>query len=675
MAMEGITPDPGKLLATIKEGKSVSKGEMLKAYHTEKEILPEVAKIWDVNERTIVRQIERLRDKLAAMKKNFNRAGTKEKIAAFMEEPYPIPTPSSTHPTLKPLTDSCSNCKQLLKISDSNKLDYQDKLEQITKNRDITTKELRKKLTKARGRVRELASELREGGRKDLLRKFQRAKKSLQHYREQFKLLSSKAKKLEAGKKNAERKAEKYRQKNIRLQRKLFSTIRSGTCNSALPPQQDSDVVHLLEKIETLQDEIKRLTVPIPTKEGKQFNTSVREASFYLQDIGVPEHRTSEAIRIVSETINGRQIGCLPSSSTQHRMASEMKVLSKSQVRESLKDKNNLTIKYDGTTKGRVGHLTEVEVASKEKTFLVGVSQQVGGAADEYVRTIEEACDAISPDILCNKTTNTMTDRCITNDSVDKKLEKEKNIHLNKFRCAMHPLDTIAKEVNKALKKMDDVHDRTRKMPFNKGGECNVQAFIRVGSKLFNSESCGDSTDLRSFLKGRGHQKVLPRWVGNRFDILFSSAGLLYHIGPSIVEYFRTVTKPSNDLHRSFVNAWNDKNICHLRCLGLMGHLVTHPWMEAASQDLNILEMNANYYSAVQVLERWAGNPSSLLRDQHTIFSSDPMRDDIFQSLVSPPYEDQMEEPMRGMLMAALEVTKRQLQSQLPGGVFWEPSV
>ncbi|XP_063956979.1 uncharacterized protein LOC129262428 [Lytechinus pictus] len=356
-------------------------------------------------------------------------------------------------------------------------------------------------------------------------------------------------------------------------------------------------------------------------------------------------------------------------------MASEMKVLSKSQVRESLKDKNNLTIKYDGTTKGRVGHLTEVEVASKEKTFLVGVSQQVGGAADEYVRTIEEACDAISPDILCNKTTNTMTDRCITNDSVDKKLEKEKNIHLNKFRCAMHPLDTIAKEVNKALKKMDDVHDRTRKMPFNKGGECNVQAFIRVGSKLFNSESCGDSTDLRSFLKGRGHQKVLPRWVGNRFDILFSSAGLLYHIGPSIVEYFRTVTKPSNDLHRSFVNAWNDKNICHLRCLGLMGHLVTHPWMEAASQDLNILEMNANYHSAVQVLERWAGNPSSLLRDQHTIFSSDPMRDDIFQSLVSPPYEDQMEEPMRGMLMAALEVTKRQLQSQLPGGVFWEPSV
>lgn len=79
----------------------------------------------------------------------------------------------------------------------------------------------------------------------------------------------------------------------------------------------------------------------------------------------MPEHQTSEAIRTVTETLHGRKIGPLPSASTQHRMGSEMKELSRSQLREALENEKGLTLKYDGTTKGRLGHLAEVEVPQK----------------------------------------------------------------------------------------------------------------------------------------------------------------------------------------------------------------------------------------------------------------------------------------------------------------------
>lgn len=122
---------------------------------------------------------------------------------------------------------------------------------------------------------------------------------------------------------------------------------------------------------------------------------------------------------------------------------------------------------------------------------MIGFAQQVGGTAAEYVESIKGVCDAVSPHVL-NEVTNTMTDRCSTNDAVDRQLEEQRNIKVNKFRCSMHPLDSFARDANKALKRLDVNKERTCKMPFNKGGECNAQAFIRVASKLFTSDSCGD---------------------------------------------------------------------------------------------------------------------------------------------------------------------------------------
>ena len=78
----------------------------------------------------------------------------------------------------------------------------------------------------------------------------------------------------------------------------------------------------------------------------------------------------SEAIRLVLKGLTGTEVeGTLPSYSTQNNMCTEMKLLARQQVVEAVRDKDNLTLKYDGTTK-RVGHLVETEIATDSQSLL-----------------------------------------------------------------------------------------------------------------------------------------------------------------------------------------------------------------------------------------------------------------------------------------------------------------
>ena len=107
-----------------------------------------------------------------------------------------------------------------------------------------------------------------------------------------------------------------------------------------------------------------------------------------------------------------------------------MKLLSRQQVFEAASQATNLTLKYDGTTKSH-GHMVEVEIANKDGPLLMGITQQVGGTASEYVRSITKTISRVEQTSvgsaeqlsILNKVSNTMTDRCVTNTAVDDQLE------------------------------------------------------------------------------------------------------------------------------------------------------------------------------------------------------------------------------------------------------------
>ena len=222
----------------------------------------------------------------------------------------------------------------------------------------------------------------------------------------------------------------------------------------------------------------------IKTKEGKTYKACIREASYYLQNLGVSQANVSEAIQKVTKAVTGKDMDSLPSYASQNTFTKEMKAISRQQVKEALTDQTNTTLKYDGTTK-KLGHLVEVEVATKDRTYLMGICQQLSGKATDYVSSIKPCVDNIentgNSDTTENRgllksMKNTMTDRCKTNDAIDDLLALDTGVSVNRFKCAMHPLDTFAKDCDKVIKIYECKHEvnekkKTCEYPLFTGGK------------------------------------------------------------------------------------------------------------------------------------------------------------------------------------------------------------
>lgn len=90
------------------------------------------------------------------------------------------------------------------------------------------------------------------------------------------------------------------------------------------------------------------------------------------------------------------------------------------------------------------------------------------------METIRDVCG----DDLLSKVKNTMTDGCITNDCMDRKLslDRDSNDQLNSFRCSMHPLDSFYHACEKVVREFEETANTankstTKQMPYRKGSE------------------------------------------------------------------------------------------------------------------------------------------------------------------------------------------------------------
>ena len=450
-----------------------------------------------------------------------------------------------------------------------------------------------------------------------------------------------------------------------------------------------------LEGEEALEEEKSQV---VQTKlDGKSFEPRIREASYHLQDLGIAQRNVSEVMQVVSKSLTGKDLaGDLPSYATHNKMCKEMKSLSRQQVANTLKDMTNLTLKYDGTTK-KVGHLVEVEVATEDQNLLLGLRQQVGGTADAYVKTITDSINTVEKYARCDglnitaNVKNTMTDRCTTNNAVDHKLEEHLGRKLNQFRCAMHPLDGMAKECEKVIRAFEmreNISDLKKNdtYPFMHRAESNTQATVRCTAKLFYDTQFNCDENLVTHLKMQGvvpaetanRSVVYHRFVGNRFHVYFLNSDLLYHYNNAIQEFFTSVCLPGNLVQQSVFNALNLPPLhTTTRALGLIGKLVTGPWMRLVGSDKRILEMNQYYAEAKENLHLWSQDAFQLIMcNPPSIFQDVPVKNDVvLESLLKPATNDNMTiQLIQELCAACLLIVERQLKAQLPGGSFWEPN-
>ena len=255
----------------------------------------------------------------------------------------------------------------------------------------------------------------------------------------------------------------------------------------------------------------------------------------------------------------------------------------------------------------------------------------------------------------------------------------------------MHPLDSIAKACEKVIKLNEDsisINDKKTKgnYPFQHRGESNTQALVRTTAKLFHDNKYSCVHELTVHLKSLGavpqedgKKSVLyHRFVGNRFHIYFLSSGCLYHYRNALIAFFTDVFIPQNSVHSCILNALQIQDM-HVttRAFGIVGKLVTGPWMRLLGVETNILGMNKHFQEALDNITTWRHDASSLIQPEAPCaFSSvEVKRDTVFRSLAEPTdFNSETISLLKALCKACVEVMERQLQSQLPGGEFWSPS-
>lgn len=285
-----------------------------------------------------------------------------------------------------------------------------------------------------------------------------------------------------------------------------------------------------------------------------------------------------------------------------------------------------------------------------------------------------------------------MSDRCTTNKALEDLLEAEKGGPVNRFKCGIHPLDTIARDCDKHVREYETDISFTEKRPkgnypFIHRTESHTQALIRTAGKIFHDTAYSCSHEFACFLSNKpgatdhnlaADRVVYHRYVGNRFHVMFLNSGILYHLIPDMVDFFNNVFNPANVVQSAVVNAvqCNDMHIT-LRAFGLIGKFITGPWMRLVGKVQHILELNPHFAEAREKLQSWSKDARPLLSAEATsIFTVAPiLADPVFRSLTASKATDAATcELVKKLCSVILSVVERQLETQLPGGAFWEPS-
>ena len=174
---------------------------------------------------------------------------------------------------------------------------------------------------------------------------------------------------------------------------------------------------------------------------------------------------------------------------------------------------------------------------------------------------------------------------------------------------------------------------------------------IRTTCKAFekhrNEQSGAHSTFLTFFqTHSEYHLKKVPlaSFRGNRFNIIFLDAGILYYLKQAIDDFFDTGLSTGNQLLKAVEADSKVKEywaVC--RALGLVNKIVTGPFWRLLESDVPILEMNKKYQQMVACFDKWAQDASPVVSGEARLFaeySRSPHVDAVWDALLKPSSTD-----------------------------------
>ena len=237
------------------------------------------------------------------------------------------------------------------------------------------------------------------------------------------------------------------------------------------------------------------------------------------------------------------------------------------------------TLGFDATTLSGV-HINALHVSTPEKILSLSIKEVPGAKAEDYSKHIISAVSELArlystwknEDVnivkhkFISKINSSMCDRVNTNAAAIELVEEELGKSPLQLHCNVHPLDSMGSSCREALKSYnEDVPSGTF------GKDCRAANLIINISKLRYKEGTGDPNGFSLFLQQHGLKlNYFPRYVGNRFNILFHNAGLIFLQRDKLVEYLSTGCNCKTQLRTAtLADMQNPDILLQLQALGM----------------------------------------------------------------------------------------------------------
>ncbi|XP_047135636.1 uncharacterized protein LOC124812731 [Hydra vulgaris] len=365
-------------------------------------------------------------------------------------------------------------------------------------------------------------------------------------------------------------------------------------------------------------------------------------------------------------------------------MAYEPGVLALVQAGEALFHCECATVVFDATTV-LDKHVNEFLISTypPQRCYSLSTAKLAGGTgfdcATHIVSVIKELANTFAGfknmpavevlDVFTQKIKSCLSDRAPVNSCVKNMLQEEMDIQLMQLYCNVHPLETITLKALLALKTIDNELN----IKPAKGTDGVAVTVLKNISKLRYSFK-GDPAAFKSYLK---KNNVAPglflRYVGSRFHVLFHMAGIVVTYERLIKIFLENNTKNKN-CQLLLQDMSNDITLVQLQGLGLIGKIITGPWMSLvyknATRKTN-LEFGDIFQKAIRKLAYFKSNPESILYKDVDIFSQvlNIKKNKVHQSLCVIKNKNILVKILSALISYTETVLKRQMARYLTGNL------
>ena len=169
-------------------------------------------------------------------------------------------------------------------------------------------------------------------------------------------------------------------------------------------------------------------------------------------------------------------------------------------------------------------------------------------------------------------------------------LEEKFNIELLELNCNVNPLDGLASEARKTMKSLEATFDVRGNVFGKEAAAVNLTYGL---SKTRYKNGKGDPKGFKQFMKMHNiKSKMIVWYVGNRMHVLFHLAGVFYFLRAKLLEYLHKYCNNKTSFKTSLIkDMQNNSILLQQKALGLLGKVLTGPWMRycmATSQSMQI---------------------------------------------------------------------------------------